>query len=258
MGNYNEKEIYLLILIPYKEKIDFKKFINESNIIKNIFFSKNIKKEDGTYLLEIIFKFKMKEEEDMKKKKHIIKFNEGDNKYIISFNIKNKSFIYSPELKKMKANSNIEEPIEQNIIPLYNKFNIFLNALENNDESDKEEKLFIDTINIYKNEKKFSLLITLFLKIYLKHAALCNKLIEIYYHINEEENTDREKYFEKDLKIFHDIYSKAEDIIKEKKYNPIYFYGILFCYFNYYDNNDNFITMSNKFYERNSDILYEI
>ena len=253
----DNKEIYLFILIPSEEKINFQKIKYESEIIPKIILSENIIKEDGSYLVEIIFKFVINKEKDKEEEQYTIKFNEEGNKYILSFDIKNKSFIYSPKLKRIKNNYIIEEPIEQNIIPLYNKFNIFLEALKENNERDIEEKLLEDTIDIYKTEKKFSLLITLFLKIE-KYRDLTNKLIEIFYNINEEENNDREKYLKKDLIIFHDIYSKAEDIIKENKYNPIYFYGILFCYFNYYDNKDNFNTMINKFYEKNSDTLYEI
>ena len=253
----DNKEIYLFILIPSEEKINFQKIKYESEIIPKIFLSENILKEDGSYLVEIIFKFVINKEKDKEEEQYTIKFNEEGNKYILSFDIKNKSFIYSPKLKRIKNNYIIEEPIEQNIIPLYNKFNIFLEALKENNERDIEEKLLEDTIDIYKTEKKFSLLITLFLKIE-KYRDLTNKLIEIFYNINEEENNDREKYIKKDLITFHDIYSKAEDIIKENKYNPIYFYGILFCYFNYYDNKDNFNTMINKFCEKNSDTLYEI
>ena len=253
----DNKEIYLFILIPSEEKINFQKIKYESEIIPKIFLSENILKEDGSYLVEIIFKFVINKEKDKEEEQYTIKFNEEGNKYILSFDIKNKSFIYSPKLKRIKNNYIIEEPIEQNIIPLYNKFNIFLEALKENNERDIEEKLLEDTIDIYKTEKKFSLLITLFLKIE-KYRDLTNKLIEIFYNINEEENNDREKYIKKDLITFHDIYSKAEDIIKENKYNPIYFFGILFCYFNYYDNKDNFNTMINKFCEKNSDTLYEI
>jgi hypothetical protein len=128
---------------------------------------------------------------------------------------------------------------------------------ENNELEKKEKKLYEDTINLYKDKKKFSLLITLFLKIYEKNTDLCNKLIEIFYKKNEEENMDREKDLKKDLKSFQDIYSSAKEILEKNNYNPIYFYGILFCYLNYYDKN-NFPKMIEEFSEGNSDILYEI
>ena len=94
----------------------------------------------------------------------------------------------------------------------------------NNNES-KKDKLFEDTIDLY-TKKKFSLFINLFLKIYENKEVLWNRLIKVFYDINEEENTDRDTELNKDLVNFNTIYSKAEQIVEEKKYNPIYFYGI--------------------------------
>ena len=83
----------------------------------------------------------------------------------------------------------------------------------------------------YMNKKKqFSLLITLFLKIYEKNKDLCNRLIEIFYRVNEEENNDKVNDLRKEIKSFKDIYSNSHEILEKNKYNPIYFYGILFCY----------------------------
>lgn len=83
----------------------------------------------------------------------------------------------------------------------------------------------------YMNKKKqFSLLITLFLKIYEKNKDLCNRLIEIFYRVNEEENNDKVNDLRKEVKSFKDIYSNSHEILEKNKYNPIYFYGILFCY----------------------------
>ena len=45
--------------------------------------------------------------------------------------------------------------------------------------------------------------------------------------------------------------------MEENKYNPIHFYGILFCYLHYYDK-ANFPKMIEEFSEGNSEILYEI
>lgn len=69
----------------------------------------------------------------------------------------------------MKGNKYIDnivkERIKQNNIPLYNKLDIFLEALEKNGENNKIEKLYEETINLYESKKRFSLLIALFLKI---------------------------------------------------------------------------------------------
>ena len=261
-----DNDVYFIILIPSEEKFDFKSMKFIAGISPSIIFYKTIDKGNGAQLEEIIFKFKRKkkkkDDKEIKRKgekEYTIKFISGDYVYIISFDSKKKSFIYSPDLKKRHIYlDNIpDEPIEQNIITLYNKLDIFLEALDKNNENKKKEKLFEDSIYLYEKKKKFSLLITLFLNIYDKNKDLCNKLIEIFYKINEEENTDREKNLKKDLNDFNDIYLKAQKIIEENKYNPICFYGILFCYLHYYDKN-NFSTMIKNFSEGNADILYEI
>ena len=69
-----------------------------------------------------------------------------------------------------------------------------------------------------KKKKQFSLLITLFLKIY-ENKDLCNKLIEIFYRVNEEENTDKVIDLRKEVKSFNNIYSNARDILEENNYN---------------------------------------
>ena len=81
----------------------------------------------------------------------------GDYVYIISFDTKKKSFIYSPDLKKRNSYlDNIpDEPLEQNIIPLYNKLNIFLEALDKNNEN-KRKKNYLKIPSIYTKRKKNS------------------------------------------------------------------------------------------------------
>ena len=49
----------------------------------------------------------------------------------------------------------------------------------------------------------------------------------------------------------------AHDILKEKKYNSIHFYGILLLYHHYYFKT-NFPKMIKEFSEGNADNLYEI
>jgi hypothetical protein len=173
--------------------------------------------------------------------------------------LKGECFVYQPDLKTgNKFLDNIlKEPIKQNIVPLFNKLNIFLEALHKNNETEKEKKLYEDTIALYKDKKEFSLLITLFLKIYEKNKDLCDKLISIFYKINEEENNDRLNDLKNNLKSFQEIYSKAKDIIEKNNYNPIHFYGVLFCYLHYYDK-ANFPNIIEDFSKGNSDILYEI
>ena len=100
-------------------------------------------------------------------------------------------------------------------------------------------------------------MITLFLKIYGKNKELCKQLIEIFYRINNEENNDKIDDLKNHLKSFKDIFSNARYILDENNYNPIHFYGILFCYLHFYDDN-NFPKIIEEFSEGNTKTLYEI
>ena len=61
----------------------------------------------------------------------------------------------------------------------------------NKEINQKEEKLYKDTIDLYEQKKQYSLLITLFLKVYEKKKELCKHLIEIFFRINDKENNDK-------------------------------------------------------------------
>ena len=266
-SNTKDKDVYLIAFIKSEKKIDFKdiKLKNiKPQISPKIIFNKRIAKENGAYIEEFVFKFKIKNEKEKKEKveeenKYNIKFIIGEYKYIISFNDGKNTFIYLTELKarNIYRNDILGEVMDQNSIPFHIKLNIFLEALEKNNENKKKTKLYEDTINLYSKEKKFNLLIYLFLNIYEKYINLCNKLIEMFCKINKQENKDREVDLKKGLTTFKKIFSKSEDIIKKNKYNPIYFYGILLCYLHYYDN-DNFLEVLDKFSQRKMDILYNI
>jgi hypothetical protein len=267
--DYNdiEKDAYFLILKPSEEKIDFAslKYEAENIIDPSIIFPKPIDKEDETYPGVLVFKFKRKKKEKseenkelIKSTKYMIKFYKEEQTYKITFVLKDECFAYIPELStgnKYLEGWVTEEPIEQDIVPLYDKLNIFLKALQKNGEN-HEEKLYEDTINLYEEKKQFSLMIALFLKIYEKRKELCDKLIEIFNKYNEE-SADKVNYLKKDLNSFKQIYSNAKEIVKERKYNPIYFYGVLFCYLHFYDK-DNFPKTIARFLEGNSEILFEI
>ena len=266
-GNDNNYEIYLIILIPNEEKIDFQglSYRAKPKIDPKIIFKNRIEIGDNTYLEELVFMFrrkkkkKEKENESSKSTKYEITFFENEHIYNIKFSSKNECFIYQPKLEiGNKFLDIIPEPIPQNIIPLCTKLDIFLEALkQTKDINQKEEKLYKDTIDLYKNKKQFSLLITLFLKIYEKNKELCGQLIEIFYKNNDDENNDKIDDLKKNLKSFKDIFSNARDILDESNYNPIHFYGILFCYLHFYEEK-NFPKIVEEFSVGNAKILYEI
>ena len=110
---------------------------------------------------------------------------------------------------------------------------------------------------LYEKKKKFSLLITLFLKIYDKNKDLCIKLMDVFEKINEKENTDKDKDLGEHLETFKQIYSNSDVNEQKNGYDPIKFYGILFCYLSHFDENE-FPNIIKKFYEGNNDILFEI
>ena len=217
-----ERKVYFIILRPSEQQINFEKLKFLSEIRPNMIFNKTIKKEDGNYLEEIVFEFtklpKEKEKGKGKKKKASssssnsseceIQYIDGDYTYIISFFLKDESFVYETELKKRNKflPEIVPENIDQTIIPLYNKLFIFLEALEKIKGIDKYEKLYKDSIILYEKRKKFSLLISLFLQMYTKNAGLCSEMLNIFYDINEKENYDRPKDLSKYLDIFRKIF----------------------------------------------------
>ena len=256
-----EKEIYFIIIS--EEKLNFSKFL--SDIIPHAIFTDNIKTVSGSSIEEYVFKLTIRQNETGTEKKknkstkYIIPFIIGDDAYDIIFSIKENSFSFETELKKGNKYIDIlvKEDIRQDIIPFYTKLDIFEKALLKNKENTKIDKLYKETIDLYENKKLFNLLIALFLKTYEKKKDLCSKLIETFRNINDKENSDRDKDLASKLGEIKQIFSEASTLIKDNKYNPIDFYGVLFCYLSYYDK-ENFSMTLKKFSVGNADILYEI
>ena len=261
----DKKEIYFMILKQTKKKEKYNEFNFTSAIKPQIIYEKQIAIENKECIDHKVFKFTIKEnrsneQEETPLNNYQIKYQEGNNNYIISFSAKNNSFIYDIELKQVAnyLNEIIEETFDQNIIPLYNKLDIFIEALKLNNENQKIEKLYEDTIELYENKKYFTLLISLFIKTYKQNKNLCSKLLAIFNKINENDNKDFIYSLGAETEKFNSIFSEADNIIKNYEYAPVHFYGILLSFFNYYDINNNFSKKIKKLYENNSDLLYEI
>ena len=255
-----EKEIYFIILRSNEEIVDFGFKFTSEKAPKRI-YQKIFEKGNDSFLKYNVFKLSIKKNEKEKIEKYTnnynIKYIEGKNSYYILFSLNGNTFAYNAELKRDNKWLGNLVNIDQKIIPLYIKLDIFLNALEKNVENDKIQKLYKETIDLYKEIKSFSLLISLFLKIYKKNKVLCSKLLKVFKEINEKENTDRDKELASNLDNFNQNYSNADTIIKNNGYDPINFYGILFCYLSYYDSL-NFSAIIKEFSKGNAYILYEI
>ena len=253
------KDIYFTIIYPRKEQEKPEEFaFSEKSINPDNIYRKETKNENGTYYYQKVFKFNGKE------KKYSPEFEIGKDNYIITFEVKENSFVYDVELKMgNKILKNIaKKNIDQKIIDYHQKLDIFLEALKkNNEEENKRETLYIDTINLFEKRKGFSFLISLFTQIY-KNKKLCTLLIEKFKEMNDkpkdsEKNMDRKKELEQYIDIFKDISSEADNLIKSNEYNPIQFYAIILCYLNYYDHS-NFDLILPKLFAEKPEVLYEI
>ena len=169
-------------------------------------------------------------------KKYHFEFLIGDDKYEISFDSGTKVFIFDVNLQVGKNISGVRTEIEQNNTEIteYNqKIDNFIQALEDKGEKGKIDILYGDAINLYENKKGFSFLISLFLKIY-EMEDLGPKLLRKFREMNSnpednKKNMDRKKYLNNYSSQFEELAEKAEQIIKDKNYNTIEFYGIILC-----------------------------
>ena len=151
-----DKEIYFIVLIPSEEKINFDDLKLLSEIEPEIIYKSSIGKGKGTFLFHNVFKMIIKKIEKNKKTvQNTLQYEIGEQSYDISFNFTKETFIY--EIKLLKGNkflgNIVKRNINQNIIPLHYKLDIFLEALKKNNEIDKIEILYEETIILYKEKK---------------------------------------------------------------------------------------------------------
>ena len=221
--------------------------------------------ENKAYNYKKIFRAINKSKTSKKKEiKYYFEFEIGDTKYIISFNAqKDVYFIYDITLQWGKADINIRRKINQNKVGYIEKLEIFKEALEAKNETEKIQELYKETIDLYSRKKGFYFLIELFLKIY-KEKDLCSDLMKRFRKMNEnpkenEKNMDRKQYLFKEeyIKKFSKVLSEANSIISDNKYKKVDFYGIILCYLNNYDY-DKFTFVLNDFQKKNKKELFEI
>lgn len=216
--NDNEQNIYFMLVFPKEQNLDFNKliFISTKEFEPKIIYEKKIEKDNESFIEHKVFKLNTKNIIDQKNKgdkakkiHHEIRYEIGDDEYVISFDTKENSFVYDTGLKKGNKylHTIVPENIDQNIIQIYNKLEIFVQALGNN--KNQIYKLYEETIHLYKTKGKFNLLISLFLQVYdnkdiNNSKNLCSELLSIFKEINGEGNTDRDE----NLNIYLDNLNK--------------------------------------------------
>ena len=219
------------------------------------------KYENQQYFYKKIFKVNKSIGKGKKRNNYYFEFELGENKYIISFENKESIFVYDVILEMGKKIIDIRRKINQNDIEYNEKMEDFIEALKKDREENKIDELYKDTIELYSKKKGFSLLILLFLKIY-KKKNLCSVLLEKFKEMNtipkdNEKNMDRKSYLKEYISEFQTIKSEADKLIDNNNYSTIEFYGIILCYFNFYDY-QTFSSIINELFNKKSNDLYEI
>jgi len=257
----NSKEIFFFITYTRKAKenpneIDFVEPKKKELKPECIYFDEQY--ENKIYFYNKVYKVSKSAGKGKKGNNFYFEFEINDEKYVISFDSKECTFIYNVSLEVGKSIIDIRKKIEQNK-EYYEKIDYFLKALEKIGNDSLIDCLYKETIEIYKKKKGFSFLILLFLKIY-KKKDLCIELMKIFKEINEnpkenEKNMDRKSFLKDYTSKFETIMSESEELLKD--YKSIEFYGIILCYLNYYDY-ENFSLITKKLFKNTPEDLFEI
>ena len=256
-----ETILYFFISYPSKDKekaddIYFTEPKDENQIPKCIYMDEIY--DNRVYYYKKIFMINKSAGKGKFSNKFIFEFELGRDNYEISFDSKEASFIYDVKLEKHKRILRFPiTNINQNTIEYYDKMHIFINALKENNEENKIDLLYKDTIDLFSTKKDFSFLIELFVEIY-KKKDLCKLLLDKFKEMNLKEkevkkNMDRNLLLEKHKLIFNTIISEADNY----NYDTIEFYGIILCYLNFYDYNI-FSKIINELLNNKSKELFEI
>ena len=210
--------------------------------------------ENNKYYYKKIFKTIKSINQNNKSSHYYYKFIIDDVFYEISFENKVKTFIFDVRLDIGKRECVIKRIIDQNKIEYSEKLELFIKALEGNGEKEKIDELYKNSIELFSKKKRFSLLISLFVKIY-KNKDLCNVLLKKFR--NNKADNDRKEYLKNYTSNLNEILLEADKLINNNNYDIIDFYGIILSYLNYYDY-ENFSLVLDKLFAKNSINLFEI
>ena len=256
--------IYFIISYPRTKKespsdIDF--IIPENKEQKPVCIHCDDSYDNKIYFYRKIYKVNKSLGKGKKATNFYFEFETTDDRFVISFDSKGATFVYDLTLEVGKKIIDITRKVNQNKIDYNEKMSFFEAALKKNGEDNKIDELYKETINLYVKKKGFSLLISLFLKIY-KKKDLCSDLLKKFREMNgnpkdNEKNMDRKGHLKDYTSIFSDIKSESDNLIESFNYEIIDFYGLILCYLNFYDY-DNFSEVINELSKKNPEDLYEI
>ena len=152
--------------------------------------------------------------------------------------------------------------IDQNIIQYYEKLNLYIECLSLNNEEEKLDILYKNTIKLYSKKSKYILLMKLFTKVY-KDRNLCILLLDKFNETKDKENQFNnigKDNLESLKDIFKEILENVDNLISKnsfKKEYIKYFYSIILSFLNNYDYN-NFLELIDKLYNSNKEVLFDI
>ena len=251
-----EKEYFFLIyfeILKDREDPGDIKFKSLENFARCI-LSKKVESNEGRAKLIKVFKYIG----DLSSNKDF-EFIYDENEYYFTLgNIKD-TFIFNfiPIFTKNKKDS-LTSKIEQNKIGFKERMIYFMEALKKNNEADKLDILYNDSITTYSKKPSYHFLINIF--IYVYNTKYCSTLLEKFannYDIIIKKDNIVEESLEQYKEKFVEIYNNSSDIVSSNNLNKIDFYGLVICYL-YNFLNEKYKDIIDKLYKKDKDVLFEI
>ena len=154
--------------------------------------------DNKSFYYKKIFKVDRKAAKGKKADNCYFEFDIPNGKYLISFRSKGTTFVYDVNLevskKVLKNLFGVKRTINQNKIEYTEKLRCFEEALKKENEENKIDILYKETIDLFSEKNGFSLLIELFLQVYQK-KDLCSHLLKKFREINKEKPIKNEKKY---------------------------------------------------------------
>ena len=255
-----EKEIYFLLIYERKKTennsdFEFKSLDNSPVCI----FTNKEDKENNIYYKKI-FKYIIKKD-NINLRQTISAVIDRDD-YIIDFNLKDDiSFIFDLNLKVKNSFFNFPRDINQNNIQYYEKLNMYIECLYQNNEDEKLDILYKDTIHLYSKKPTYVFLMKLFTKVY-QDKNLCPLLLDKFNETKDKENqiNSIDKINLESLKdIFKSVFENIDNLIafSSKKEYLKTFYSIILSFLNIY-NYETFLELIEILYKKNKEDLFDI